>query len=270
MFENGCFKCQHGRYSNDVVNPDVFCKTCGRGKYTATMMSTSVSACKSCVAGKYTDELALDQPSCVACPGGRWGSMLGLVGLKIKCDDAQCVDVGRDCCASTADSADNPICGDNFTPETSNLATTSCQNRVNGKFTCCVTGDTCIPCAAGKVSQLSSQTSEATCQTCPVGKYSSEAGKEECLDCPQGWSNELTGSDSCDFCSRGFFARPGQTTCTACREGRFVAYNKASECDICREGKYNDQLGQFICKSCGPGEKQPEDGAVDGCVSSFL
>ena len=266
MFENGCVKCQYGRYSDTAVNPDVFCKTCGRGKFTASIKSTSVSACISCVSGKYNSELALDHSSCVPCPAGRWGETLGMVGLKVKCDDDQCFDAGRDCCASTASSTDNPVCADGYQPDTTSLMTTGCQGRADGKFTCCVTGDTCIPCAAGKMSQKLSQTSESTCESCPVGKYSSEVAQEECKDCPHGWSNEDTMSSTCTPCSRGFFSKPGQTSCTACREGKYVANVKAHECDICRQGQYNDQLGQYTCKACSPGEKQPETGAFDGCI----
>ena len=262
------------------------CLGCPKGKFGTGENMENITKCKACETGRYTALIATFSPvggvsgsiPCIACPKGRWSSVIGLT------QEVGCV-----------------FCSSGY------------YNEVEAASDL----NSCISCAPGKFNENFGSTKRSECISCPAGYNQADRGSGSCSPCPPGTVAPNSQTVQCTLCAPGRFqsslasqasgceiAPPGYyassgghgvqpvadgwraTECThsndqhdakgcteamSCPPGKYGASPAGGVCFECPAGWYS-KIALISCVSCSPGlyQQQVSQGSCKNCPSGFI
>ena len=211
-----------------------------------------------CAAGNYSNAA---NTSCLPCPAGTSSTVVGAhnVSTCVPCPAGHYSRRSATACIQCSNSTTPP---GRFCPEASGPAGSICPA---GYF--CPGGSADKqPCPAYYYSDLTNQTSNASCILCANGKYSLPAAQICTTKCPPGrYLGE--GSTICASCSPGSFSSGSSFTCSLCPPGKYSGA-QATTCIPCESGTYSGTSGATTCSGeCAAGTFSAATGAtsMDTC-----
>jgi cysteine-rich repeat protein len=83
----------------------------------------------------------------------------------------------------------------------------------------------------------SNESTNITCELCPIGTYNNESNQVSCNRCPAGSTNLINGSTIL-------------SDCNVCQPGYFMNY--VFECQMCPRNSHNAKFGSVGIQSCNP------------------
>ena len=113
----------------------------------------------------------------------------------------------------------------------------------------------CVPCTAGKFTNIYNATACADCANHSSGTFS-EDGATQCTVCPLGQYKVQSGTFSedgatqCTECPLGKYHPSAGSTCHECAAGTITLYVGAGSCEQCTSGTFQDLLE---CHDCAAG-----------------
>jgi hypothetical protein len=227
------------------VLPGVGCVACPAGKYKSLLGG---SACVNCMAGKYrTGTGAIGDNLCIDCPANTFA----LPGSALQTD-----------CQ----------CNAGYSGAANGVACAACGA---GKYKTAVGIGTCTDCAANEYSGTVAQV-VSTCSSCPSSSQA-PAGSDEaidckcnvgytgangqvCLGCVQGTYKPIVGPSTCTLCGNNTYssivAASSSTVCLACQGNStsLMGSTRQSDCH-CLKGYLTNNLGapNATCEMCSAG-----------------
>eukprot|EP01047_Picozoa_sp_COSAG01_P016494 COSAG01_NODE_846_length_13141_cov_4.222205_5_plen_2539_part_01 len=256
-----CKACPVGRITDTVAERGAAkCVGCVAGQYsnkTSDSLASTGYKCTLCTPGLFQDKTGSIQ--CKKCPPG--ASTDGLNGSgSIHC---------MDCLPgmwSNKSTVPCKICPSGWVTNTlSKFSATNCSACSAGQSSVTATLD-CAPCAKGFISQVAA----TTCDACMSGRYQNSTGQTACIKCAAGLyapDSAAVSIKSCRACQAGQYSNVSSPICTMCTAGRADHDSAPSTpCKVCPAGTYAG-CGELQCKKCADGTADADQDAATPCAA---
>ena len=226
-----CLNCVAGKYSTaPVLTKETDCQACGQGKYSLTQGAHALSFCLDCQRGTFSGALGLSTNSCTKCDAGKYSNTPAAISIGT-CLNCQ---IGTYCIIGSATEA---TCPSNTSSAAQSISVTKCI------------------CKSGYFGS-----NGAACQACPTGKYKSSSGSGACSECVVDTYSELSAQTSIATCQRCPLdssterdTAQGSVDNCVCDQGHYEGPDDANAvwtCNECDMGTYKNSSGNFNCTKC--------------------
>lgn len=282
---DGTFECFGGRPGSTAA-PVAFAglRPCGPG---AAAPLDAFSNCSACAAGTLAARAGAF--ACDTCPPGYGPTASGAASCSPCAAGSASRGAGGACatCAAGAVSVPgSPICVD-VCPVGTFVSGDTCMPCAAGTYG--VGGNVCRPCPPGTANPEAgmfgidnacaqcgpgtrSAGGAASCQLCASGTWASASRTFDCTPCPAGTSNDAVGArtNGCATCAQGKYAAAGDPTCNDCPAGTHgsgTGATSVSACENCAAGSWSPRgYAEASCTSCSGTDRRgaPPD-ACDQC-----